>query len=116
MAIDPRSTALAFINDVINGGELDALANYVSPLFIDQTNDPGVVLGIEGLRESLITTRVRLNGFQMTVDDTIAESNKITLRSTVTYTPRNQPSRVLKGIDIYSFDDNGLIAERWGTW
>jgi len=105
--------------EVLNGRNLDLLDELAAPDYIEHTPLPGQGTGIDGIRDRY-TMLFDAFDFQFTVDDVIAEDDKVVLRWTQTGThigplfgiPATGRSSRTTGIEIWRVDD-GKLAEHW---
>jgi len=104
---------------VLNGRNLDLLDELAAPDYIEHTPLPGQGIGIEGIRDRYT---MLFNAFDLvfTVDDVIAEDDKVVLRWTQTGAnvgpllgmPATNRSSRTTGIEIWRVE-NGKLAEHW---
>lgn len=118
-----KETARRFFVEVLSSGNVDALEAYVAEDYID--HDPAnrtEVTSRDDLRRSLQEAREAFD-LRYTVDDQVAEGDKVTTRWTMSGThvgefmgvePTNTPVSCV-GMSIFRFRD-GKIAEGWTTW
>lgn len=106
-------------DEVLNGKNLDLLDELATPDYIEHSPLPGQGTGIDGIRDRY-TMLFDAFDFQFTVDDVIAEGDKVVLRWTQTGThisplfgmPATGRSSRTTGIEIWRVDD-GKLAEHW---
>lgn len=108
-----------YIGEILAGGRLDLLEDFVSPDFVDRT--PGAPAGARGpevIRESQARAREVFQDIQYTIDDLIAEGDRVVARYTVKATRKagegaegGRPIRVT-GVTIFHIAD-GKIREAW---
>ncbi len=104
---------------VLNGRNLDLLDDLAAPDYIEHSPLPGQGTGIEGIRDRY-TMLFNAFDFQFTVDDVIAEGDKVVLRWTQTGThvgplfgiPATGRSSRTTGIEIWRVE-SGKLAEHW---
>lgn len=63
--------------ELVNGGRLEAMAELVSPDFIDHAPLPGLPADIDGLRQRLTMLHRAFPDFQSTICDLVAEDDKV---------------------------------------
>lgn len=105
----------------IDTGDVRVLEKYVSPSFVDHSPSPGNSSDLEGLRQSFLNSQTALPGYH-TVDDLIAEGDKVVARvtgyGTHEGTYRGIPATGRKvrmsGIVIWRIR-RGKIVERWSA-
>jgi steroid delta-isomerase-like uncharacterized protein len=106
-------------DEVLNGRNLDLLEELAAPDYIEHSPLPGQGTGVEGIRDRY-TMLFDAFDFHFTVDDVIAERDKVVLRWTQTGThtgplfgmPATGRSSRTTGIEIWRVD-NGRLAEHW---
>ena len=125
MAVEEnKAIARSIFEDGLNRGDVDTIANLTAPDFVDhdihvQTGVPG---GPEDMRAALIAIRRGFPDIHVTVEDLIAEGEKVVVRNTWRGTHRGEFNGIpatgqrveITGIVIWRIA-NGLIAERWAT-
>jgi steroid delta-isomerase-like uncharacterized protein len=112
-----------FIQALFSRGELTAVDEYLAPDFVDHNPTvPGQAGDRESMRSAGQVFRAAFPDWQSTVDDLLADGDKVVERFTASGTHRGQlmgrdPTgrRVtLGGINIFRLRD-GKIVERWGV-
>jgi steroid delta-isomerase-like uncharacterized protein len=111
------------IYDIINSGDLSGVDDVIAADAVDHQVPPGVSnRGAAGLRAFVEMFRGAFPDLRITIDDTIAEGDKLAVRSTMTGThkgdfmgiPPTGKSFSLEGIDIVRFA-GGKAVEHWGA-
>ncbi|MDO8485910.1 MAG: ester cyclase [Candidatus Limnocylindrales bacterium] len=105
--------------EVLNGRNLDLLDELAAPDYIEHSPLPGQGTGIDGIRDRY-TMLFKAFDFVFSVDDVIAEDDKVVLRWTQTGThvgplfgmPATNRSSRTTGIEIWRVE-NGKLAEHW---
>lgn len=121
---DPKSAARRMyerINAAIRTGDMNLLDDVLLPDAIDHNPAPGQGPGREGIKAAFAEGRTPFPDFTMTVEEMIAEGDKVAVRFTVRMTHRGPFMGIaptgkqlkLTGIDWLRFVD-GKLAERWG--
>jgi predicted ester cyclase len=109
--------------DVIPAGDPAAMRELFTPDFLDHDPLPGQPPGSEGAEYVVTTMHTAHPDLRFTVDDLIAEGDRVTIRWTLHATntgplfgrpPTNQPVE-LEAIAIFRIA-GGMIAERWAGW
>lgn len=124
MSLDDNKTkARRIYDEVFNRGDLDVVDELVTPDIIDHEEPfPGVTgSGAEGLRQTVAILRTAFPDLTMTVEDMVAEGDKVVTRVTVRGTHQGEflgmpPSGRqinVAVIDIVRFAD-GKMIEHWG--
>ncbi|MDQ2854060.1 MAG: ester cyclase [Chloroflexota bacterium] len=114
-----KTLARRVFEEVLNGRNLDLLDELAAPDYIEHTPLPGQGTGIDGIRDRY-TTLFNAFDFQFTVEDVIAEGDKVVLRWTQTGThvgplfgmPATGRSSRTTGIEIWRVE-GGKLAEHW---
>ncbi|MEK6230088.1 MAG: ester cyclase [Actinomycetota bacterium] len=110
--------------DAWNTGELDLLDEIVAPDAVDHDRyNPNASDGLEGAKRTVAMYREAFPDIAFTVDDVIAEGDKVVVRWTATGThqgeimgiPATGNKSTVSGIGIDRFED-GKIVEAWNAW
>ncbi len=109
-----------FAQEVLNDGNMAALEELVAADLVNHSPPPGVPADREGLRAFVLGQRAAFPDFQMTVEDLIAEADKVVLRFTARGThqgtfagiPPTGKQVSISGINIYRVA-GGKIVEAW---
>ena len=112
-----KATVRRIIEEIINKGRLDLIDELVAEDYVDNAGGPH---GREGYRQSVMVVRTAFPDLQMTIEDLIAEGDKVVARLSIEATHNGvfmdiKPTgRAVSftGIGIMSVV-NGQIAERW---
>jgi steroid delta-isomerase-like uncharacterized protein len=104
-------------------GNLALLDEIIAADVVDHNRDPGQGAGREGIKRAFAEFRKAFPDLRMTVEDMIAEGDKVACRfvSRMTHLGDFQGIRATKkaialsGIDIFRFA-GGTIVERWGEF
>ena len=108
---------------VIPAGDPTALRELVAPDWIDHDPLPGQPAGLDGAEYVVSTMHGAHPDLRFTIDDLIAEGDRVTIRWTLHGTntgpmlgrpPTGEPVE-LSAIVIFRIAD-GKIAERWAGW
>ncbi len=103
------------------GGNLDAADELYAPDYVGHAPPFGDVRGIEGAKQFAATYREAFPDLKTTIEDQIAEGDKIVTRWTARGTHRGETEDLgpatgnpmeITGISIYKFAD-GKIVESW---
>jgi steroid delta-isomerase-like uncharacterized protein len=107
--------------EVWSSGELEKLDLLVAPDVVHHDPyDPNASEGLDGLKKSIATNRAAFPDLELTIEDQIAEGDKVATRWTATMTHRGDAlgvaptgeSITLRGITIERFED-GKVVEAW---
>lgn len=114
-----KAVVRRYYTDVLNAGNLDALAELAVDQYDEHDPLPGQANGLEGLRQRVEMLR---NAFRphFTIEDMIAEQDRVVVRWTNQGThvdtflgmPPTGKSFRIAGIDIHRLQD-GKMAEHW---
>ena len=114
-----KNLARRVFEDVLNRRNLELLDELATPDYIEHSPLPGQGTGIDGIRDRY-TMLFNAFDFEFTVDDVIAEDDKVVLRWTQTGThigplfgmPATHRSSRTTGIEIWRVEA-GKLAEHW---
>jgi steroid delta-isomerase-like uncharacterized protein len=120
-AVDNKTVVRRFIEQVINTGNLEAMAKFVAEDIIDHNLAPDAPQGLEVYREHLAAVYQTYGNFRLTIQRQIAEEDWVVTQVTATGTHQNEwlglkPSGkqiTLTGINIDRVV-GGKIVEHWG--
>jgi predicted ester cyclase len=73
---------------VVNTGNLDAADHYFAPDFVDHTVPAGVPNGLAGFKAYVTRLRAAFPDLHLTVEDVVAEGEKVVVRATARGTMR----------------------------
>ena len=110
--------ARRFFEEIWNKGNFNFLSQLLAPSYVDHNSD--FPPGPEGVRQEVSMYRKALPDVHFTVDDVIAEDDKVVTRVTATGTqrgdlpgiPATSKRATLSGIVIFRFEE-GRIVEAW---
>jgi steroid delta-isomerase-like uncharacterized protein len=116
-----QANARRFLEEVVNRGNVAVIDELSSPNFVDHTAPPGVPAGNEGFKVFITMFRAAFPDLRYTIDDEIAEGDKVVERVTATGTmkgdfqgmPASGKTATWSEIHITRFE-NGKAAEHWG--
>jgi len=98
--------------EVWSTGDLERLDRFVSPTVVNHDPyDPQGSEGLVGMKESIRKRRTRYPDLHLTIEDQIAEGDKVASRWTSSMT-HNGRRVTLEGITIDRFE-HGMIVEAW---
>lgn len=110
-----------FYDEVLNNGDMTALAGLVSADFVDHQPFPGQAAGRAGLQESLEAFRAAFPDLRYTIEDLIAAGDEVVVRSTWRGTnkgsffgrPVTGTAVAVTDVDIVRIA-GGQLVEGWG--
>jgi steroid delta-isomerase-like uncharacterized protein len=119
-----KAIVRSIFEDGLNKGEVDKIAEMTAPDFFDHDIhvETGIPEGPEDMKEALIAIRRGFPDIDVTVEDIIAEGDKVVVRNTWRGTHQGEFNGIpatgrqieIGGIVIWRIE-NGKIAERWAT-
>lgn len=109
--------------ELFNAQNLDALEEVLATNVVDHSPAPGQPPGIEGVKQFFGMLFAAFPDFYMTVEDMIAEGDKVVARVRINSTHQGEfmgipPTGIQvtqTGIDILRIA-NGKVVERWGEF
>ncbi len=112
-----------FVEEVINQGNLDVIEELLDPGAVDHAAPPGFATGREGAKQFAAMMRSAFPDLHLTIEDMIAEGDKVVMRSTWSGThegefmgiPATGRRVTVSGIDISRVAD-GRMVEHWGQF
>ncbi len=120
-ATDERKALVRrFVEEVQNQDNLDLLDELVAPNFVNHSASPGVPPGVDGVRMVSALFRHAFPDGRMTIEDMVAEGDKVVTRKTFEGThqgdfmglpPTGKPVRISL-IDILRIVD-GRVSDHW---
>jgi steroid delta-isomerase-like uncharacterized protein len=121
-AENPVKDVYRRIIDAISRGDADALDELMVPDIVDHNPVPDQVPGVEGFKQWMATARGSFPDFSGTVEDVVAEGNRVAARVTWRGTHRGEFLRIPPTGRTVSFPafhivrfSGGRAAEWWGT-
>ena len=117
-----KAIARRFVDEVINRGNVALIDELAAPDFVDHAAPPGVPPTREGLKTFIAMLRGAFPDLHVTIDDLIAEGDKVVLRTTNHGTmtgdfagmPPAGKSATWASVDIVRYA-NGESVEHWGV-
>jgi steroid delta-isomerase-like uncharacterized protein len=118
-----RELAARMIEEIFNRGNVDKADEFLSPDFAErEVLPPGLPPGREGVKQMALVMRSAFPDFKGTIEDTVAEGDKVVVRWTCTGThsaaefmgiPPTGKKVSVEVIDIIRIAD-GKFVEHWG--
>ena len=117
-----KASARRFLDEVVNRGNVALIDELLAPDFIDHTAAPGVPPNREGTKTLIAMLRGAFPDLHATVDDVIAEGDRVVQRTTAHGTmkgefasmPPSGKSATWEQIHISRFA-NGKQVEHWAV-
>jgi steroid delta-isomerase-like uncharacterized protein len=122
MAEENKAIIRRFFEEFANKGDESVVDELIGEDIVDHNpQDPNIPPGPEGVKQLFARRRMAFPDMRVTVEDLVAEGDKVVLRSTVTGThkgefmgiPPTGKSFSFGNIAIFRIED-GKIVERWG--
>ncbi len=117
-----KDLIVRFVEELFNRGNMDIVGEIFAPDFIDHEQlPPGIPNGSEGVKVLTTMLRSAFPDFKATIDDILAEGDKVVIRMTWSGAQKGEfmgvpatGKRVSFGvIDIIRIN-NGKLVEHWG--
>ena len=117
-----KANARRMVDEVVNAGNLDLIDELLAPDFVDHSAPPGVPPTREGVKELMAMLRSAFPDLNATIEDVIAEGDKVVLRTRAHGTmqgelmgmPPSGKSATWDQIHILRFA-NGKEVEHWAV-
>jgi predicted SnoaL-like aldol condensation-catalyzing enzyme len=100
------------LEELWSTGNLELADELFTDDFLHHSVPDGTPRGPEGQRQFIPAVRARVPGLRITIDDLIAEADRVVARWTGTYMTADGGQRTYSGVDIVRIE-NGRIAELW---
>ena len=111
-----------FINEVYSKGNASVVDDLVDANFVDHSPIPGQASGPEGVKQGMTMFRSAFPDLQLTIEDMIAEGDKVVARMTARGTHQGEFMGIAptgKQVSWNAFGINryvdGKIKEHWGV-
>ena len=78
-----KATYRSFIQEVFNEGRLDAIEKFLSPAYVYHDAPPGTSQGRDGVKEIVSTFRAAFPDLEISIEDQVAEEDKVCSRTTM---------------------------------
>ncbi len=121
MSEENKAIVKRIVHEIWNGGNLDLADELIAPDYVDNVSGTGSQVGPNGFKEAVNGVRDAFPDFVITINDMIAEDDKVVLVWTFIGTHKGElmgiaPTDKLiefDGIYLYRFKD-GKLMERSG--
>ena len=110
-----KSLVREYLDRVINRRDLGACDELLAADYVDHDAPPGVEPGVEATKEYLATFLARYPELQVTIDDIIAEGDRVALRATWRGTAADGTDYREQGLVLIRLN-GGRLAERWSAY
>jgi steroid delta-isomerase-like uncharacterized protein len=118
-----KARSRRFFTEVWGKGDLAVIDELTGPAFVDHNAPPGLPPGVEGLKQFVVAYRAAFPDMQVSIDDLIAEGDKVVIRLTARGTntgplfgmPTTGKAAVVTGITIER-KVNGKTVEGWNNF
>ncbi len=118
-----KAAADDFVKRVINTGDLSRASAYFTENYIEHSAPPGYPAGLAGLKQFFTDFRSAFPDLSYTIDDTLAEGDKVVQRVTGHGTmhgpfqgmPPSGKSADWTEIHVTRVDSNGKFVEHWAN-
>ena len=108
--VDNKAIARRYFDEILNKGSVPAIDSLVAPDVVFR-NPPAVVKGIDDFRKLIAGLRGAFPDLHFTLEDELAEGNKVATRWVMRGTQGTRKMDV-SGMDIFLIE-NGKIREIW---
>jgi steroid delta-isomerase-like uncharacterized protein len=119
--VDNKEIAKRFY-DAVNAGRLGIIDELVAENFVEHEEFPGLARGREGLRPFFEMIRTAFPDFSMTIEDMVAEGDKVFIRATMKGTQKGEfmgtaasgKQMAVPFADVVRLE-GGRVVEHWGV-
>ena len=121
MSEENKAIVKRIVQEIWNGGNLDLADELIAPDYVDNVSGTGSQVGPNGFKEAVNGVRDAFPDFVITINDMIAEDDKVVLVWTFIGTHKGELMSIaptdklieFDGIYLYRFKD-GKLMERSG--
>ena len=121
MSEENKALCRRFYAEVMNQGNLGLVDELCSADFVDHEEFPGVPSGVEGVKQFVTIFRTAFPDLSFTMEDMIAEGDKVTIRGTIVGTHKGDFMGIAptgKQVAVRTIDvvriAGGKAVEHWG--
>ena len=121
-AEDNKRIVRRYIEEVVNTGDVERLAEFIAPDYTEVYNNKRYPLGLEGAKEHISGSRRTYEDLHLTVEQQIAEGDWVVTRATARGTHRGgwlgtKPTGKTMEITVVNIDKvvDGRIVEHGGA-
>jgi predicted ester cyclase len=122
-AQENKEKARRMLEEAFGQGKLEVVEEILDPAFVcyDPNSESGAVWGVDTIKQEIEWFRNAIPNLTYTVEDQVAEGDKVVSRYTATGTHQGEffgvaatGNRIeMSGIQIDRFDENGRMVEEW---
>ncbi len=119
---DYKEMAQRWYSEVMSEGKTEVIDELCAPDFVDHDPLPGTTADLAGLKDFVGQIRAAFPDMQVTVDDVIAEGDRLAVRSTMRATHEGDFMGIPgsgKKVEVSNYDfirfENDQAAEHWGV-
>jgi steroid delta-isomerase-like uncharacterized protein len=120
-ARENKAITRRIFEEVINTGDLSLADQFIAQEMVSHNNPPDAPSGMEGFKHFVTTFRAAFPDLTFTIEDMIAERDKVVARVTMRGTHKGDFMGVpatARGVDMDSIDimrfADGKVVEHWG--
>lgn len=118
-----KAAADDLVQQLINSGSVNRAGEYFADNYIEHDPPPGYPAGLAGLKQFLTDFRAAFPDLQYTVEDTLAENDKVvqrvtghgTMKGALMGMPPSGKSATWTELHISRVGPNGKIVEHWAN-
>jgi len=119
------ATCREFIQRVLNEGDISYAEKMLADDFVDHSPMPGTAGDKASAIAMFTMMRAQTPDMHIEVEDVVADGSKVAVRSTMTGTdtngfmpgmPPTGKAFSMGGMDVLTFDENGLNTEHYGIY
>jgi steroid delta-isomerase-like uncharacterized protein len=118
-----KAVVRRLLEEVINEGHQVVADELVTSNFVDHNPMPGFPPNREGFKKSFVTFRAAVPDLRYTIDDIIAEGDKVVVRWTAKGTHKGEMLGIpptgkkvaISGVDVFRLA-KGQLVELWLSW
>jgi steroid delta-isomerase-like uncharacterized protein len=119
---DYKEMAQRWYSEVMSEGKTEVIDELCAPNFLDHDPLPGTTADLAGLKDFVAQIRAAFPDMQVTVEDMIAEGDRLAVRSTMHGTHEGDFMGIPgsgKKVEVSNYDfvrfENDQAAEHWGV-
>lgn len=120
-AAEHKALLRRYIEEVWHNGNIAALDDFLAPTYRRHVSPTAPPLTLDGQKQRLAGFRAAFPDIELTLEDVVAEGDRVAFRSTIRGTHRGvfqgiAPTGALVTVGLVDVVriENGLITEQWG--